>query len=215
MRPGNHRLVNDRRAKLAAEPLEGLKAREEATKFLKTLAGLVRLLERADTTDAFNQLRTIQTTTLANLIAFMEIYNIRFGAATRTSRRTDSMGIAGTTRRSTRSIAWLCRWSRGADGGTRAGGGQRRQGAIGRPGPFADHDRRAFPLRGGDPGGHRHGGGAASDRPARESAGALQGGARGVERKPWSTTHFPHMRRTPCRIASLRICNHTRGSRHF
>ena len=70
MRPANHSLVNDLRAKLAAEPLEGLKAREEATKFLKTRAGLVRLLERADTTDAFNQLRTIQTTTLANLIAF-------------------------------------------------------------------------------------------------------------------------------------------------
>jgi hypothetical protein len=34
-------------------------------------------------------------------------------------------------------------------------------------------------------------------------------------RKPWPTTHFPDMRRTPCRIASLGICNHARGSRHF
>jgi hypothetical protein len=63
------------------------KAREEAAKFLKTLAGLIRLLERADTTDAFNQLRAIHTTTLGNLIAFMEIYNLRFGAATTPRQR--------------------------------------------------------------------------------------------------------------------------------
>ena len=36
---------------------------------------------------AFNQLRTIQTTTLGNLIAFMEIYNLRFGAATTPRQR--------------------------------------------------------------------------------------------------------------------------------
>ena len=82
-----HNLVNGLRAKLAAEPLEGVKAREDATRFLKTLAGLVRLLERPDTTEAFNQLRTIQTTTLGNLIAFMEIYNLRFGAATTPRQR--------------------------------------------------------------------------------------------------------------------------------
>ena len=33
--------------------------------------------------------------------------------------------------------------------------------------------------------------------------------------KPWPTTHFPDMRRTPCRIASVKICNHTCGSRYF
>ena len=59
----------------------------DANTFLKTLAGLVRLLERPDATDAFNQLRTIQTTTLGNLIAFMEIYNLRFGAATTPRQR--------------------------------------------------------------------------------------------------------------------------------
>ena len=52
-----HDLVDVLRAKLAAEPLEGAKARDEASRFIKTLAGLVRLLERPDTTDAFNQLR--------------------------------------------------------------------------------------------------------------------------------------------------------------
>ena len=86
MKPA-HNLVNGLRAKLAAEPLEGNQAREEANRFLKTLAGLVRLLERPDTTEAFNQLRTIQTTTLGNLIAFMEIYNLRFGAATTPRQR--------------------------------------------------------------------------------------------------------------------------------
>ncbi len=82
-----HNLVNGLRARLAAEPLEGVKARDDATRFLKTLAGLIRLLERPDTTEAFNQLRTIKTTTLGNLIAFMEIYNLRFGAATTPRQR--------------------------------------------------------------------------------------------------------------------------------
>ena len=63
------------------------RAREEATRFLKTFAGLVRLLERPDTTEAFNQLRTVETTTLGNLLAFMEIYNLRFGQATTPRQR--------------------------------------------------------------------------------------------------------------------------------
>jgi hypothetical protein len=77
-----HNLADGLRAKLAAEPLEGNRAREEATRFVKTFAGVIRLLERADTTDAFNQLRKVESTTLAHLLAFMEIYNLRFGAAT-------------------------------------------------------------------------------------------------------------------------------------
>jgi hypothetical protein len=82
-----YNLVNRLRAKLTAEPLEGVRAREDANRFLKTLAGLVRLLERPDMTDAFNQLRNKQTTTLGHLIAFMEIYNLRFGAATTPRQR--------------------------------------------------------------------------------------------------------------------------------
>ena len=54
---------------------------------MKTFAGLVRLLERPDTTEAFNQLRMVQTTPLSNLIAFMEIYNLRFGQATTPRQR--------------------------------------------------------------------------------------------------------------------------------
>jgi hypothetical protein len=82
-----HDLANGLRAKLMAQPLEGNKAREDATRFVKTFAGVIRLLERADTTEAFNQLRAIKTTTLSNLIAFMEIYNLRFGAATTPRQR--------------------------------------------------------------------------------------------------------------------------------
>jgi hypothetical protein len=76
-----HELVRDVRGKLAAMPLEGVRANQEATRFLKTLAGLVRMLERPDTNEAFNQLRTVKTTSLGNLIAFMEVFNLRFGAA--------------------------------------------------------------------------------------------------------------------------------------
>jgi hypothetical protein len=82
-----HDLVTALRAKLAATPLDGAKARDEASSFIKTLAGLVRLLERPDTTEAFNQLRMVKTTPLSNLIAFMEIYNLRFGQATTPRQR--------------------------------------------------------------------------------------------------------------------------------
>ena len=82
-----HDFINGLRAKLAASPLEGNREREDATRFVKTFAGLVRLLERPDTTEAFNQLRMVKTTPLSNLIAFMEIYNLRFGAATTPRQR--------------------------------------------------------------------------------------------------------------------------------
>ena len=49
---------------------------------MKTLAGLVRMLEKPDTKAALDQLRMVKTTTLGNLIAFMHVYNLRFGAAT-------------------------------------------------------------------------------------------------------------------------------------
>ena len=54
---------------------------------MKTFAGLVRLLEKPDTTEAFNQLHMVKTTPLSNLIAFMEIYSLRFGAATTPRQR--------------------------------------------------------------------------------------------------------------------------------
>ncbi len=54
---------------------------------MKTFAGLVRLLENPDTTEALKQLRMVKTTPLSNLIAFMEIYNLRFGQATTPKQR--------------------------------------------------------------------------------------------------------------------------------
>ena len=82
-----HDLVRGLRDKLAAAPLDGTRANQEASRFLKTLAGLVRMLERPDTSEAFNQLRTIKSTSLGNLIAFMEVFNLRFGAATTPGQR--------------------------------------------------------------------------------------------------------------------------------
>jgi hypothetical protein len=82
-----HELIGAVRAKLAAAPLENARANLDATRFLKTLSGLVRMLEKPDTTEALNQLRMIKTTPLGNLIAFMEVYNLRFGAATTPTQR--------------------------------------------------------------------------------------------------------------------------------
>jgi hypothetical protein len=77
-----HDLVNSLQGKLAAQPLDSVKANQEASRFVKTLAGLVRMLEKPDTKAALDQLKMVKTTTLGNLIAFMHIYNMRFGAAT-------------------------------------------------------------------------------------------------------------------------------------
>ena len=45
------------------------------------------MLERPDTSEAFNQLRMVKSTSLGNLIAFMEVFNLRFGAATTPAQR--------------------------------------------------------------------------------------------------------------------------------
>jgi hypothetical protein len=82
-----HELIGAVRSKLAAMPLEDTRASQDASRFLKTLAGLVRMLEKPDTSEAFNQLRMVKTTALGNLIAFMEVYNLRFGAATTPAQR--------------------------------------------------------------------------------------------------------------------------------
>ena len=60
-----HDLINGLRASSRPQPLEGTKARDDATRFLKTFAGLIRLLERPDTTEAFNQLRRSRRRRLA------------------------------------------------------------------------------------------------------------------------------------------------------
>jgi hypothetical protein len=77
-----HALVTSLQGKLANQPLDTVKDQQDASRFVKTIAGLVRMLEKPDTKTALDQLRTVKTTTLGNLLAFMHIYNLRFGAAT-------------------------------------------------------------------------------------------------------------------------------------
>jgi hypothetical protein len=80
-------LVNSLRAKIESTPFDNLAQSQEASKFIKTLAGLVRMLEKPDTREAFDQLRMVKTSSLGNLLAFMHIYNLRFGAATTPRQR--------------------------------------------------------------------------------------------------------------------------------
>jgi hypothetical protein len=82
-----HDLVNSLKAKLAAEPLGSVQENQEANRFVKTLSGLVRMLEKPDTKEALDQLRMVKTTSLGNLIAFMHVYNLRFGPATSPHQR--------------------------------------------------------------------------------------------------------------------------------
>ena len=86
LKPG-HDFINGLRASSPPRRSRGPGLRDDASRFVKTFAGLVRLLEKPDTTEAFNQLRKVQTTPLSNLIAFMEIYNLRFGQATTPRQR--------------------------------------------------------------------------------------------------------------------------------
>jgi hypothetical protein len=80
-------LVSRLRAKIEATRFDNVAASQEASKFVKTLAGLVRMLEKPDTREAFDQLRMVKTSSLGNLVAFMHVYNLRFGAATTPRQR--------------------------------------------------------------------------------------------------------------------------------
>jgi hypothetical protein len=82
-----HQLVGDIRAKLEQSPLADSRDNQAALRFVKTLAGLVKLLEKPDTREALDQLRMIKNTTVGNLIGFMHAYNLRFGAATTVRQR--------------------------------------------------------------------------------------------------------------------------------
>jgi hypothetical protein len=82
-----HELVRGLNSKLAATTFDSAREREAATRFLRTFGGLVRMLDTPDTSEAFNQLRQVKSTTLGNLIAFMQVFNLRFGAATTPAQR--------------------------------------------------------------------------------------------------------------------------------
>jgi hypothetical protein len=74
-------LVARLRGKLAQEPLGDPKDNLAAERFLKTLSGLVKLLEKPDTKEVLDQLRKFETVTVGSLIGFMHVYNLRFAAA--------------------------------------------------------------------------------------------------------------------------------------
>lgn len=80
-------LVATLRSKLAESPLPDSRDNLAAGRFVKTLAGLVRLLEKPDTKEVLDQLRMFKTTTVGNLIGFMHVYNLRFAAATTPRQR--------------------------------------------------------------------------------------------------------------------------------
>jgi predicted transcriptional regulator len=78
-------LISRLRAKIEQNPLPDVKDQQDSVKFIKTFAGLVKMLETPDTKQALDQLRPMersnQKTTIGNLIAFMHVFNLRFGAA--------------------------------------------------------------------------------------------------------------------------------------
>ena len=80
-------LVATIRSKLEEIPLTDTRDNQAALRFVKTLAGLVRLLEKPDTREVLDQLRMVKTTTVGNLIGFMHVYNLRFGSATTPRQR--------------------------------------------------------------------------------------------------------------------------------
>ena len=55
-----HALVTSLQGKLATQPLDTVKDQQDASRFVKTLSGLVRMLEKPDTKAALDQLRTGQ-----------------------------------------------------------------------------------------------------------------------------------------------------------
>jgi hypothetical protein len=75
-------LVQHLKAKLEQQPLPEFRDQQIALKWLKTLAGLIRMLSMPDTKDAFDQLSKVKTTSVGSLLAFMQTYNLRFGPAT-------------------------------------------------------------------------------------------------------------------------------------
>jgi hypothetical protein len=75
-------LVARLRGKLAQEPLADSRDNQTALRFVKTLAGLVKLLSKPDTKEVLDQLRMVETVTVGHLLGFMHVYNLRFGAAT-------------------------------------------------------------------------------------------------------------------------------------
>ncbi len=68
---------------VSATPTE----REAALNYLKGMAALAKIAANPDTLHALRELKQIKTTHVANLIAFMHTYNLRFGPAVTPAQR--------------------------------------------------------------------------------------------------------------------------------
>ena len=79
--------VDGLRAKVQAEPLKNPDHQKEALRFLTACTSLLGLLERPNIGPAILELRKIQDTMVGNLLGFMHVYNLRFGAATTAEQR--------------------------------------------------------------------------------------------------------------------------------
>ena len=73
--------------KLAAQPLDDNAENQEALKFVKTVTALARLLEKPEIDEVLNELKKIEKTTIGNLLAFMQTFNLRFAPATTPAQR--------------------------------------------------------------------------------------------------------------------------------
>jgi hypothetical protein len=69
------------RTKLNANPPADKAQYAEATQYLKTLAGMTRLLQKPKVEKIIAELEKIKETTLGNLLGFMGSFNLRFGRA--------------------------------------------------------------------------------------------------------------------------------------
>jgi hypothetical protein len=77
-----HALIGSLRSKLETMPIADPAENQAALNFVKTLGGLIHLLEQPDTKQVVDELRKVKTTSLANLLGFMHAFNLRFGPAT-------------------------------------------------------------------------------------------------------------------------------------
>ncbi len=69
---------------VSATPTE----RSEGLNYLKGMAALAKIAQNPDTLQAMRELKQLKTTHVANLIAFMHTYNLRFGPAESPAQRT-------------------------------------------------------------------------------------------------------------------------------
>ncbi len=73
--------------KLAIMPLDDSAENQEALKFVKTVTALARLLEKPEIDEVLNELKKIDKTTVGNLLAFMQTFNLRFAPASTARQR--------------------------------------------------------------------------------------------------------------------------------